>query len=122
MTLSTLNGLNVQICNHHSGICVDDSDVSRDSEVTISLYQRQKGVAAAPAAQPPAAAANNARKSTTRAPLQPTQATFFIGSVKVKPKFADQKPEDSWLPLVGSSSSVAAGEIHVQLLFRKIGV
>ncbi|KAI3661627.1 hypothetical protein MP638_002879 [Amoeboaphelidium occidentale] len=93
-------------------------DVSRDSEVSVALYQRLNS---AVQSQKPVASSllNNARKQT-RAPLQPAQETVVIGTVRVKPKFLDQRPEDAWFPLISPNGSVA-GEVHIQLLFRKVG-
>eukprot|EP00158_Paraphelidium_tribonemae_P006437 Partr_v1_DN27817_c1_g1_i2_m22565 putative serine threonine protein kinase len=94
-------------------------DVSRDAEVLISIYQRVGGAAVAHK-MPQASLPNNARKPT-RAPLQPTQATVAVGVATIRPKFADQKPEDAWIPISSNGGNGVTGEIHVQLLFRKIG-
>lgn len=64
-----------------------------------------------------------------RAPIQHTVETVFLGAVRVHPQFLDQKTEDQWYPisknLAGAATSAttaaAVGELHVQLLFRKVG-
>ncbi|RUO96241.1 kinase-like domain-containing protein, partial [Jimgerdemannia flammicorona] len=69
-------------------------DVSRDSEVSISMYLRH----------PP-----------NPTPSSPTQATndFFLGGVKLQPTFNEQKLEDQWYNIVGGS-----GTLHVQIAFK----
>lgn len=45
----------------------------------------------------------------------------MIGTARVRPKFGDQKPEEMWVPLQAANGQ-QAGEMHVQLLYRNLGV
>ncbi|TPX56019.1 hypothetical protein PhCBS80983_g04854 [Powellomyces hirtus] len=69
-------------------------DVSREAEVTVSVYQR--GIAT---------------------------SDVLLGSVRVKPILVDGKLQDQWYPLQadagGGDQSGALGELHLQFHFKK---
>ncbi|KAJ3018805.1 hypothetical protein HKX48_002622 [Thoreauomyces humboldtii] len=69
-------------------------DVSREAEVTISVYQRGTGTPDVP-----------------------------LGSVRVKPILVDGKLQDQWYPLQadasGASDTGSLGELHLQFHFKK---
>ena len=88
--------------------------------MVISLYQKTGNMITPVPKLPPASLSQNSRlQGKPRAPVAPTLDTLFVGSVKLNPQFADQKMEDFWIPISSGNSS---GEIHVQLLFRKLAV
>ncbi|KAL1918001.1 uncharacterized protein VTP21DRAFT_3267 [Calcarisporiella thermophila] len=64
-------------------------DVSRESDVSISVYLRSP-------------------------PGSPIGADIFMGAVKLHPLFAQQKLQDEWYPLHGGT-----GHIRVQLCYRQ---
>lgn len=69
------------------------SDVSRSSEVSISIYMRH----------PPTAQGETPR----------TTNDVFLGGVKLQPNFDTTKIEDQVLNIVGGT-----GAMHVQLCYR----
>lgn len=69
-------------------------DVSREAEVTVSVYQRGTG-----------------------------QGDILLGSVRVKPLLVDGKLQDQWYPLqadsAGGDQPKTLGEMHLQFHFKK---
>lgn len=72
---------------------INDSDVSRVTDVLITLY---------------------AKNSTGGADLN-------LGSIKILPDFSDQSIKDDWFTLTSTTDDAKAGEVHVQLGFKKNG-
>ncbi|KAI9596266.1 kinase-like domain-containing protein [Syncephalis fuscata] len=73
-------------------------DVSRESEVLVSLYMRTT-----------APIVNNNSNSDQ----QMFNQDAFLGVIKIMPSFLDQKVQDDWYPLAGGS-----GHLRVQLCFK----
>ncbi|KAJ3278181.1 hypothetical protein HK104_002579, partial [Borealophlyctis nickersoniae] len=73
-------------------------DVSREGEVTVSVYQRGN----------------------------PGGGDTLLGGIIVRPIFIDNKLIDEWFPLQAISSggeqTLAFGEVHLQVCFKKVGV
>ncbi|KAJ3091006.1 AGC protein kinase Gad8, partial [Quaeritorhiza haematococci] len=71
-------------------------DVSRDSDVAVSVYARQPG-----------------------------GFDIILGSAKLHPSFVDQQLQDQWFPLMLSgadeNTNIQNGEVHLQLAFNKSG-
>ncbi|KAI8379340.1 Pkinase-domain-containing protein [Radiomyces spectabilis] len=72
-------------------------DVSRSSDVSISIYMRQ----------PPTHPTTPARNITTT-------KDYFLGNVKLLPQFDSNKLDDQVLPIAGGT-----GAMHIQLCYKK---
>ncbi len=94
------------------------SDVSRESEVTISIYRKIGSSTPVPKLLPASLSANNRPMPKQRAPVHATMETILLGSNRILPKFVEtSRPEDGWIPIFSNGSNV--GEIHITTVYRK---
>ena len=86
------------------------SDVSRDHELSVSIYQPKAS----------ATTVNGAKDSSK------DNNDVLLGSVKLRPKFVDGGLQDGWYPVqnfsVDGKEVDNSGEIHLQIGFKKMGV
>ena len=82
----------------------NNSDVSRDSDVQLSLYIRIPN---------PSAVASMDSKSADMKEGDTSSQDVFLGDVKLEPRWEEQM-QDEWFPLQGGT-----GKVRVQLAYKR---